>query len=65
MNFDHHCPALGNCIGLHNYKFFLLVIIYSWLAVTLAGYTLYRIGHLGTIVGYVLPIFQSFKSMGE
>lgn len=44
---DHHCPWLNNCIGFQNRKYFMMLLMYSWLLV------------LGFIVGSV-PHFVAF-----
>ncbi|MDR3548167.1 MAG: hypothetical protein P4M11_07895 [Candidatus Pacebacteria bacterium] len=36
---DHHCPWISNCVGFRNYKFFVLMLIYSAMSLLFVVFT--------------------------
>ncbi|CAI2374614.1 unnamed protein product [Moneuplotes crassus] len=78
LRYDHHCVVLGNCIGLHNFKYFLLLQLYTFLGgVNLLFWFVYgvKVHGFGSnefiffFAQYVFPIFlvgmMSFGCLGQ
>lgn len=45
LKMDHHCPFVNNCIGFFNYKYFMLMLLYSSFMLIYIGITMFDAVH--------------------
>jgi hypothetical protein len=60
IKMDHHCPWIANCVGLKNYKYFLLTLIYAAISLHIVNATYWRTVYHVLLSANVNGIFVYF-----
>ena len=62
---DHHCIFTGNCIGYNNHRYFMLMLLYVWVASVYSNimnfnYVWYTVGDFSvlSVIKLIFPFFS-------